>query len=75
MFPKRSSELAVFFILCPFFVIGRFCLGRVDNPMRDDLISFDPKFFEAAVRSSLDNIWPRRFEERVNILFNHVIPG
>ena len=25
--------------------------------------------------SSLDNIWPRRFEERVNILFNCVIPG
>ena len=23
-------------------------------------ISFDPKFFEAAVRNSLDNIWPRR---------------
>ena len=38
-------------------------------------ISFDPKFFEAAVRSSLDNIWPRHFRERVNILFNHVIPG
>ena len=38
-------------------------------------ISFDPKFFEAAVRSSLDNIWPRRFEESVIILFNHVIPG
>ena len=33
--------------------------------MRDDL----------EVRSSLDNIWPRRFEELVNILFNHVIPG
>ena len=28
-------------------------------------MSFDPKFIEAAVRSSLDNIWPRRFEERV----------
>ena len=29
MFPKRSSEFAVFFMLCPFsfpyFVIGRFC--------------------------------------------------
>ena len=35
-------------------------------------MSFDPK---AAVRSSFDNIWPRRFEERVNILFNYVIPG
>ena len=40
------------------------------------MISFDPKFFEAAVRNSLaGNIWPRRFEERVNIMFNHVIPG
>ena len=37
-------------------------------------MSFDPKFFEAAVRSSLDNIWPQRFEERVHILFNYVIP-
>ena len=37
-------------------------------------MSFDPKFFEAAVRSSLDNIWPRRLEKRVNILFNYVIP-
>ena len=40
MFPKRSSEFAVFFILCPFFPI--FCdwsilLGRVDNPIRDEL--------------------------------------
>ena len=29
MFPNRSSEFAVFFILCPFsfpyFVVGRFC--------------------------------------------------
>ena len=37
LFPKRSSEFALFFILCLFFVIGRFLLGRVDNPMRDDL--------------------------------------
>ena len=37
VFPKRSSEFALFFILCLFFVIGRFLLGRVDNPMRDDL--------------------------------------
>ena len=28
MFPKRSSEFALFFIIL---------LGRVDNPMRDDL--------------------------------------
>ena len=32
------------------------------------LISFDPKFFEAAVRSSLDKIWPRGFEERVHVV-------
>ena len=38
-------------------------------------ISFDPKFFEAAVRSSFDNIWPWRFGECIDILFNHVIPG
>ena len=44
--------------------------------MRDDLdiVSFS-KFFEAAVRSSLDNIWLRPFEVRVNILFSDVIPG
>ena len=69
MFPKRSPEFAVFFIfLSTFFFL--FCdwsilLGRVN----------DPKFFEAAVRNTLDNIWPRRFEERVNILFDYVIPG
>ena len=60
MFPKRSSELAVFFILCPFpfpyFVIGKFCYLSIRN------------FFEAAVRSSLDNIWPRGFEERVHVV-------
>ena len=65
MFPKRSSEFAVFFILCPisfdslsFFLFSDWSilLGRVDNPMRDDF-------------------WPRRFEERVNILFNYVIAG
>ena len=36
MFPKRSSELALFFILsilCDWSIL----LGRVDNPMRDDL--------------------------------------
>ena len=75
MFPKRSAEFAVFFILCPYFVIGRFCLVEWIIQSGTIWISFDPKFFEAAVRSSLDNIWPRRFEERVNILFNHVIPG
>ena len=80
MFPKRSSEFAVFLYFMSIF-FSLFCdwsilVGRVDNPMRDDLDqSFDPKFFEAAVRSSVDNIWPQRFEERVNILFNHVIPG
>ena len=37
------------------------------------MILFDPKFFESAVRSSLDNIWPWGFGERVNILFNYVI--
>ena len=42
MFPKRSSEFAVFFILCPFFVI---LLGRVDNPMRDDLDIFRSEIF------------------------------
>ena len=31
------------------------------NPM----ISFDPKFFKAAVRSTLDKIWRRCFEERI----------
>ena len=31
------------------------------NPM----ISFDAKFFKAAVRSSLNKIWRRCFEERV----------
>ena len=46
MFPKRSSEFAVFFILCPIsfdslsfslFSDWSILLGRVDNPMRDDL--------------------------------------
>ena len=36
------------------------------------LLSFDPKFFKAAGRSSFDKIW-RRCEERVNILFKYVI--
>ena len=41
MFPKRSSEFAVFFIFLSIF-FSLFCdwsilLGRVDNPMRDDL--------------------------------------
>ena len=31
------------------------------NPM----ISFDPKFFKAAVRSCMDKIWRRCFEERI----------
>ena len=31
------------------------------NPMT----SFDPKFFKAAVRSSLDKIWRHCFEERI----------
>ena len=39
-------------------------------------ISFDPKVFEATVRSSLNNILPRHiFEEHVNMLLNYVIPG
>ena len=38
-------------------------------------MSFDPKFLEVEVRSSLYKIWPRHFEERVNILFNYVILG
>ena len=29
------------------------------------MISFDPKFFKAAVRSTLDKIWRRCFEERI----------
>ena len=29
------------------------------------VISFDPKCFKAAERSSLDKIWRRRFEERI----------
>ena len=46
MFPKRSSEFAVFFFLCPIsfdslsfslFSDWSILLGRVDNPMRDDL--------------------------------------
>ena len=79
MFPKRSSEFAVFFILCsfsfPYFVIGRFCYVEWIIQWGTIWISFDPKFFEAAVRNCLDNIWPRRFEERVNIMFHHGIPG
>ena len=37
MFPKRSSEFALFFILRPFFCDWSILLGLVDNPMRDDL--------------------------------------
>ena len=36
-------------------------------------ISFDPKFFKAAGRSSLDKIWRRCFDNRVNILLKYVI--
>ena len=46
---------------------------NVVNPMRDDLDVVDPKFFKAAGRSSLDKIWRRCFEERVNILLKYVI--
>ena len=31
----------------------------------NSMISFDPKFFKAAVRSSSDKIWRRCFEERI----------
>ena len=41
--------------------------------MRDALHIVWSKVFEAAVTSSSDNIWMRRFNERVNILFNYVI--
>ena len=39
MFPKRSSEFAVFFMSMFFslFCDWSILLGRVDNPMRDDL--------------------------------------
>ena len=38
------------------------------------MISFDPKFFKAAVRSSLDKIWQRRFEERfVEVCYNMLV--
>ena len=67
----KAPFMSTFFSLfCDWSIL----LGRVDNPMRDDL-DIDPKIIEAAVRSSLDNIWPQRFEERVNILFDYVIPG
>ena len=52
-----------------FYLFSLFCdysilLVRVDNPMRDDLGVVRSEIFEGAIRSSLDNIWPRRFEER-----------
>ena len=68
--PKRSSEFVVFmsiflFLFCDWFIL----LGRVDNPMRDELdIVFYPKLFKVAVRSIFDQIWRRCFEERVNLI-------
>ena len=58
------------FLFCDWFIL----LGRVD-PMRDDLDIVSSEIFEVAVRSSLEKIWPRCFEERVNILYKYVIAG
>ena len=63
--------MSIFFSLfCDWSIL----LGRVDNPMRDDLDIVRFEIFRSNSKKELD-IWPRRFEERVNILFNYVIPG